>query len=117
MHLPGDRQRRTTESAGIQVMVDALRSPSPIRTRSPTYKDLAHAVFDELEVVVGAYSSTVPEVRTTVRPSRQRVPVRLFTATLRHASELLTPIEITRGYYGRREPVFRRRVSHCSVVG
>ena len=21
------------------------------------------------------------------------------------------------GYYGRREPVFRRRVSHCSVVG
>ena len=96
MHLPGDRQRRTTESTGIRVMGDALRSASPIKTRSPTCKYLAQAVFDELEVVVGAYSSTVPEVRTTVRPSRQREPVRLFTPTLRHASELLTPIEITR---------------------
>ena len=52
--------------------------------------------FAELEVATGAYSSTAPEARATLRPSRQRVPVRRFTPTLRHASELLTPIEISR---------------------
>ncbi len=77
-------------------MVAPARSPSPIRTRSSSDKYLAHMRFAELEVATGAYSSTAPEARTTVRPSRQRVPVRLFTPTLRHASELFTPIEINR---------------------
>ena len=52
--------------------------------------------FAELEVATGASSGTVPEARTTLRPSLQRVPVLRFTPTLRHASELLTPIEISR---------------------
>jgi len=30
----------------------------------------------------------------TVRPYRQRVPVRRLTPTIRHASELLTPLVI-----------------------
>lgn len=46
-------------------------------------------------------SSTATEARTTLRPSRQHVPVRRFTLTLRHASELLTPIEINRMDYVR----------------
>ncbi len=89
-----DVERR--RPAAIRVMVAPARNPSPISTRSSTGKYLAHAVFDEREVVTGAYPSTAPEARTTLRPSRQRVPVRPFTPTLRHASELLTPIEINR---------------------
>jgi hypothetical protein len=83
-------------SAAIRVIVAALRIASPIRTRSSSDRYLAHVRFAELEVVTGAYSSTAPEARTTLRPSIQRVPVRRFTPTMRHASELLTPIDISR---------------------
>jgi hypothetical protein len=60
-----------------------------------------HLRFAELEVATGAYSSTAPEARTNFRPSFYRVPVRRFTPTLRHASELLTPIEISRANSAR----------------
>ena len=33
------------------------------------------------------------------------------------ALAIVVGIVVGFGYYGRREPVFRRRVSHCSVVG
>jgi hypothetical protein len=77
-------------------MVAPLRSPPPIRTNSSSDKYLVHALFEEREVVTGANSSTAPEARTTLRPSRQRVPVRPFTPTLRHASKFRTPIKISR---------------------
>src|SRR5215212_8070411 len=50
---------------------------------------------------MAGYCRRVPSRAGTLRPNRQRVPVRRFTPTTRHASALLTPRATNRAYSSR----------------
>ncbi len=76
-------------------------STSDGRSRSWSSRSAAHAApgpepgagaggFDGIGTRTGGYCTTSPAVLPTVRPKRQRVPVRRLIPTRRHASALLT---------------------------
>ncbi len=85
-----DTARPSSATMVVTVPPSLCRSAITIRSASVRYR-----TDDGLDRVrkgfTGGYSSLSPALLMTVRPYRQRVPVRRFTPTIRQASELATP--------------------------
>ncbi len=85
----------TARPSSVAVAVKRAAIPVQIGDRDPLLQSVRYRTDDGLDrvrkVFTGGYSSLSPALLMTVRPYRQRVPVRRFTPTIRQASELPTP--------------------------
>ena len=80
-------------------MLAPARRRSAITSRSASDRYRAdHGGSSFVTSIMAGYSRSPPARVGTVRPYRQRVPVRRFTPTSRHASALLTPRAMSRAY-------------------